>query len=166
MKKLITILLILLTTNANGQALKKLYDKVFKYSTVYVAGDIKEAYETQYPDYFIRTNPDDLYAVPDVIDETVYHPFDYRIGFGIRRMARFDYEIKQNYIDGSENMVGLSAPTAAVKGFEYLVHFEKERERSEEFENSRYFIRHTGKYHIVKLEQRKQGNVDFDYQSA
>ena len=54
----------------------------------------------------------------------------------------------------------------AVKGFEYLVHFEKERERSEEFENSRYFIRHTGKYHIVKLEQRKQGNVDFEYQSA
>lgn len=42
MKKLITILLILLTTNANGQALKKLYDKVFKYSTIYVAGDVKE----------------------------------------------------------------------------------------------------------------------------
>ena len=166
MKKLITILLILLTTNSNGQALKKFYDKVFKYSTIYVAGDVKEAYETQYPDYFIRTNPDDLYAVPDVVDETVYHPFDYRIGFGIRRMARFDYEIKQNYIDGNENMVGLSAPTAAVKGFEYLIHFEKERERSEEFENSRYFIRHTGKYHIVKLEQRKQGNVDFEYQSA
>ena len=71
MKKLITILLILLTTNANGQALKKLYDKVFKYSTVYVAGDIKEAYETQYPDYFIRTNPDDLYAEPDRDWETV-----------------------------------------------------------------------------------------------
>ena len=166
MKKLITILLILLTTNANGQALKKFYDKVFKYSTIYVAGDVKEAYETQYPDYFIRTNPDDLYAVPDVVDQTVYHPFDYRIGFGIRRMARFDYEIKQNYINGNENMVGLSAPTAAVKGFEYLIHFEKERERSEEFENSRYFIRHTGKYHIVKLEQRKQGNVDFEYKSA
>tara|TARA_R100001163_G_scaffold65769_2_gene64664 strand:+ start:762 stop:1931 length:1170 start_codon:yes stop_codon:yes gene_type:complete len=166
MKKLITILLILLTTNVNGQVFKKIYDKVFKYSTFYVAGDIKEAYETQYPDYFIRTDPDDLYAIPQVVDETVYHPFDYRVGFGIRRLARYDYEIKQNYIDGSENMVGISAPTGAVKGFEYLFHFEKERERSEEFVNSRYFLRHTGKYHIVKLEQRTQGNVDFQYQSA
>jgi len=166
MKKLITILLILLTTNVNGQVFKKIYDEVFKYSTIYVAGDIKEAYESKYPDYFIRTNPDDLYAVPEVIDETLYHPFDYRLGFGIRRLARYDYEVKQNYIDGSENMVGISAPTGAVKGFEYLFHFEKERERSQEFENSRYFLRHTGKYHIVKIEQRKQGNVDFEYQSA
>ena len=57
-------------------------------------------------------------------------------------------------------MIGISAPTGAVKGFEYLIHFEKERERSEEFENSRYFIRHTGKYHIVKLEQRKQALIE------
>ena len=81
-------------------------------------------------------------------------------------MARFDYEIKQNYIDGTENMIGLSAPTAAVKGFEYLFHWEKERERGEEFINTRYFLRHTGKYHIVKLEQREQGNVGFKYQSG
>lgn len=166
MKKLITILLILLTTNVSGQVFKKIYDEVFKYSTIYVAADVREAYETRYPDYFIRTDPDDLYAIPQVVDETVYHPFDYRLGFGIRRLARYDYEVKENYIDGSENMIGISAPTGAVKGFEYLIHFEKERERSEEFENSRYFIRHTGKYHIVKLEQRKQGNVDFEYQSA
>ena len=63
-------------------------------------------------------------------------------------------------------MVGLSAPTAAVRGFEYLLHVEKERQRSEEFTNSRFFIRHTGKYHIVKVEARQQGMVDFKYQSA
>ena len=88
------------------------------------------------------------------------------MGFGVRKLARFDYEIKQNYIDGTENMIGLSAPTAAVKGFEYLIHLEKQRERSEEFVNNRFFIRHTGKHHIIKLESRKQGNVDFQYQSA
>ena len=165
MKKYL-LLALLFTLNVNAQFFKKAYDGIFKYATVYVAGDMREAYETQYPDYFIRTNPDDLYAIPDVIDQTIYHPFDYRVGIGIRKLARFNYEVRQNYIDGSENLIGLSAPTAAVKGLEYLFHYERERERSEEFDNTRYFIRHTGKYHIVKLESRKQGNVNFQYQSA
>ena len=47
-----------------------------------------------------------------------------------------------------------------------MLHYEKERERGEEFYNSRFFIRHTGKYHIAKLEQREEGNVGFKYQSA
>ena len=165
MKKYI-LLALLFTLNIDAQFFKKTYDNIFKYATIYVAGDMREAYETKYPDYFIRTNPDDLYAIPDVIDETIYHPFDYRAGVGIRKLARYDYEIKQNYIDGTENMIGISAPTGAVKGFEYLFHYEKERERGEEFDNTRFFLRHTGKYHIVKLESRKQGNVDFQYQSA
>ena len=149
-----------------GKFFKDLYKEVFKYATVYVAGEIDNSYQTKYPDYFIRTDPDNLYAIPEVVDETVYHPFDYRVGVGIRKLARFDYEIKQNYINGTENMVGLSAPTAAVRGFEYLLHVEKERQRSEEFTNSRFFIRHTGKYHIVKVEARQQGMGDFKYQSA
>jgi hypothetical protein len=49
---------------------------------------------------------------------------------------------------------------------EYVFHFEKERERGEMFENHRYFLRHTGKYHIVKLESRATGNIDFKYKSA
>jgi len=167
MKKLLYILCVLFCFNLNAQILKKFYDEVFKYSTVYIAGDMSNAYENTRKDYFVeRPDANDLYAIPKVIDVTEYYPFDYRAGIGVRRMARFDYEIKQNYIDGTENMIGLSAPTAAVKGFEYLFHWEKERERGEEFINTRYFLRHTGKYHIVKLEQREQGNVGFKYQSG
>ena len=187
MKQLIAVLFIILTFQVSAQVIssdkkienkivkkykvKKLFENIykdiFKYSTVYIAGDIGNAYETQYPDYFIRTNPDDLYAIPRVEDQTVDHPFDYRVGFGIRKLARFDYEIKgKNYYDGTENIKALSAPTAAVKGFEYLLHWEQERQRSDVFNNSRYFLRHTGDYHIVKVEQREVGNIDFKYQSA
>jgi len=167
MNKLITILALLFITNINAQLFKKIYDEVFKYSTVYVAGDMSNAYENTRKDYFVeRPSDDNLYDIPRVIDVTEYYPFDYRYGFGIRRIAMFDFEIKDNYIDGKESLVALSAPTAAVKGWEYLVNIEFERERGEEFTNSRYFIRHTGKYHIVKLEQREQGNVGFKYQSA
>ena len=89
---------------------------------------------------------------------------------GLSATIGFDYEVKgANFYNGigeDENNVGLSAPTAAIKGFEYLIHYEKERKRGEEWINSRYFLRHTGDNHIVKLEQREQGNIGFKYQSA
>ena len=66
-----------------------------------------------------------------------------------------------------ESQQALSAPTSAVDGFEYLFHFEKERLRGEEWNNFRYFIRHTGKHHIVKLESKsKDLAFDFSYKSA
>jgi len=170
MRILLITLMLLLSSNANAQFFKDLYDDFFKYGTFYVAGDINNSYETQRKDYFIRTDPNDLYAIPQVIDETVYHPYDYRIGVGFRKLARFDYEVKPgNFWTGNdeiEKQTALSAPTSAVKGFEYLVHYEKERQRGEEFINERYFLRHTGKYHIAKVEKRTQGNVGFEYLSG
>ena len=146
----------------------KIYKDFLKYGTFYVAGDVSNPYQKQSIDYVVRTNPSgNLYDVPLVQDATEYYEFDYRYGFGIRRIARFDYENKEKaYYDGTEKNVALSAPTAAFNGFEYLFHWEKERERGEVFTNHRYFLRHTGKNHIVKFESREEGNVGFKYQSA
>lgn len=187
MKKLITLILLFAFVSASAQVIvndtiqekkivkkyktktffKNIYKEFFKYGTLYVAGDVRNSYEQQRKNYFVRTNPENLYDVPQVIDQTIYHPFDYRYGIGLRKLARFDYEIKaKQYYDGTENNKSLSSPTAAVQGFEYLLHFEKERRRGEEFINSRFFLRHTGKNHIVKIEQREVGNVGFKYQSA
>ena len=168
MKKLLLVLCLLISFNSNAQFLKELYKDFLKYGTFYVAGDASNAYEQTYKDYFVERPADgDLYSIPRVIDVTNYYPMDYRVGFGFRKLARFGYEVKaKDYYDGTENNKSLSAPTSSVKGLEYLFHYEKERERGEEFFNSRFFIRHVGKYHIVKLEQREQGNVGFKYQSA
>ena len=144
MRTILIIIMLLLSSNANAQFFKDVYKDFLKYGTFYAAGNIGNAYETQRPDYFIRTDPDNLYAIPTVVDNTVYHPFDYRYGVGIRKLARFDYEVKgSNFYNGigeDENNVGLSAPTAAIKGLEYLIHYEKERKRSEEWVNSRYLL--------------------------
>ena len=170
MRILLITLMLLISSNANAQFFKDVYKDFLKYGTFYAAGNIGNAYDTQTPSYFIRTDPDNLYAIPTVLDNTVHHPFDYRYGIGIRKLARFDYEVKPgNFWTGDskiEKQTALSAPSSAVKGFEYLIHYEKERKRGEEWINSRYFIRHTGKYHIAKVEQRSQGNVDFKYKSA
>ena len=168
MKKLLLALCLLISFNSNAQFLKEIYKEFLKYGTFYVAGDASNAYEQTYKDYFVERPADnDLYGIPRVIDVTDYHPMDYRVGLGFRKLARFDYEVKAKaYYDGTENNKSLSAPTSSVKGLEYLFHYEKERDRGEEFYNSRFFIRHVGDYHIVKLEQREQGNVGFKYQSA
>ena len=173
MKQFLLTLCLLITFNISGQEkekgrfFKSIYDELFKYSTIYVAGDMKNPKEN-IPNYFVRTNPSGgLYDIPVVEDGTVYHEFDYRYGVGIRKLARYDYEVKgAHYYDGTENNVGLSATNSPVKGLEYVFHWEKERERDELYDNHRYFLKHSGKYHMVKVESRKQGKINFDYKSA
>ena len=165
MKKLILLIAVLLSFNAQSQFLKGLYDDFLKYGTVYAAGNVGNA-KLEQTKYFVRTNPDNLYDIPRVIDQTTYHPNNYRVGVGLRKLARFGYESKPNFYNGTENNVGLSAPTAAVKGLEYLLHWEKQRVDGNEFDNRRLFVRHTGKYHIGKFESRESGNVGFEYMSG
>ena len=165
MKKLILLVAVLFSFNVQSQFLKGLYDDFLKYGTVYAAGNVGNA-KLEQAKYFVRTNPDNLYDIPAVVDQTIYHPYNYRFGVGLRKLARFGYESKPNFYNGTENNVGLSAPTAAVKGLEYLLHWEKQRVDGNEFDNKRLFVRHTGKYHIGKFESRESGNVGFEYKSG
>ena len=173
MKKLIVLFVILLSTQLQAQEektgiLKSIYKDFLKYGTVYGAGDINNSIEAAEPTYFLRTNPDgSIYSIPDVVDNTDVFPFDYRYGFGIRKLARFDYERKpKNFYDGTEEQLVFGAPTSAVQGLEYLFHYEKERWRGEDFTNYNYFVKHTGKYHIFKMQSREVGKINLKYQSA
>ena len=174
MKHLISILigLVMLTsTNVSAQNdsfFSNLYQDFLKYGTIYGGGDINNSIEAAEPTYFLRTNQDgSLYSIPDVVDNTPVYPFDYRYGFGIRKLARFNYERKpKNFYDGTENQLTFSAPTSALLGLEYQFHFEKERWRGEDFTNYRFFIKHTGKHHIVKVQAREVGKINLNYNSA
>ncbi len=155
-------------TVVQGQIFKDLYKDFLKYGTVYGAGDISNSIEAEESTYFIRTNQDgSLYSIPDVVDNTPNYPFDYRIGIGIRKLARFSYERKpKNFYDGTEEQLAFSAPTSAIKGLEYQLHWENERWRGEDFQNHRLFIKHTGKYHIVKAESREVDKINLEYVSG
>jgi len=170
MKQFITFLILLVSFNLTAQEQKKnffkeVYNDFLKYGTVYAAGNIENSQLVQ-PNYFIRTDPEDFYGIPRVEDRAKYHPFNYRYGFGIRKLGRFGYEDKPNFYNGTESNVGLSAPTSSVKGFEYVLHWEKERHNGNEFDNKRLFVRHTGDYHIAKFEARETGKIDFEYMSG
>ena len=129
MKKLLLILTLFISTNTNAQFFNDLYKDFLKYSTVYGAGDISNSIEASESVYFVRTGDSgSLYDIPVVIDDTPDYPFDYRYGFGIRKLARFDYERKpKNFYDGTEKQLAFSAPTSAFKGLEYQFHYERER---------------------------------------
>jgi len=174
MKKILTLVFIFLyIVPSFGQEdkpnlFKSIYKDFLKYGTIYGAGGISNSVEASEPTYFLRTNPDgSLYSIPDVVDNTEVFPFDYRYGFGIRKLARFDYERKpRNYYDGREEQLVFSAPTSAVQGLEYQFHFEKERWRGRDFTNYNFFLKHTGKYHIAKVQAREVGKINLNYNSA
>ena len=172
---LVFLLILFLPNNSLSQEVKEkgklfkiLYQDFLKYGTVYGAGDISNSIEAEENTYFVRTNEDgSLYSIPDVVDNTPDYPFDYRIGIGIRKLARFSYERKpKNFYDGTEEQLTFSAPTSALKGLEYQLHWENERWRGEDFQNHRLFIKHTGKYHIVKAESREVGKINLEYVSG
>ena len=79
MKKILALILLVgISLNAQekekGKFFKDLYKELFKYSTIYVAGDINNSYEEATKDYFVRTNPDGgLYDIPVVVDGTNYY---------------------------------------------------------------------------------------------
>ena len=147
---------------------KEIYNDFLKYGTVYGAGDMSNSIEAAERSYFVRTGDgQSLYDIPVVVDNTPVYPFDYRIGLGIRKLARFSYERKpKNFYDGTENQLAFAAPTSAFKGLEYQIHFEKERWRGEEFQNHNLFLKHTGKYHIAKIQSREVDKIGLEYFSA
>ena len=173
MKKILLCLLLLVSSQIKAQNkaqdfVNSLYKDFLKYGTIYGAGEVRNSVEAPYPTYIVRTNENgSLYAIPRVEDNTIKYPFDYRFGFGIRKLARFDYERKpKNYYDGTEDQLVFTAPSSAIQGLEYQFHKEWERWMGREFDNSRYFLKHTGKYHIVKAESRKVDRINLKYQSA
>ena len=141
MKKILVILLLFLSTTVNAQFFENVYKDFLKYGTIYGAGDISNSIEASENVFFVRTGDQwKFYDIPVVIDDTPKYPFDYRFGFGIRKLARFGYERKpKNFYDGTEKQLALSAPTSAFKGLEYQFHFEKERLEVKIYKNHRFF---------------------------
>ena len=141
---------ILLSTAVSGQGFLK-YSTL--YSSVYGATPMEAPTE-----YFVTQGG-------DVMDVTIENPFDYRYTFGIRRVARYDYENRQNrFYDGhNQSTTSLSAAVGAVNGWEYLAQYDRGRQQGRDYINQRYFLRYLSKYFMVKGEFHNQGLVNLNY---
>jgi len=154
MKKFITFATILISVSLHGQGL---VGNFFKYSTLYTSAMASSPMQAQ-TEYFVTQSG-------DLVDVTVHNPYDYRTTIGLRRVARFDYENRQNrFYDGhNQSTTALSATVGAVTGFEYLAQYDKGRQQGNDYISQRYFLRYLGKYWLVKGEYYQQGLVNLDY---
>lgn len=157
MKKFFILLLLLsLTVTADAQFLKKF----FQWSTIYTAGSISQPLQESSKEWYVAQNG-------ELKDVTEIYPFDYRFSIGIRKLARFDYEKRQNiFYDGTETNVGWKSNVGAVEGFEYVFSKDWVRQWGDEYTNQSYFLRYLGKYWIGKIQYLEVGVADLKYTSA
>tara|TARA_R100001510_G_C7641758_1_gene199352 strand:- start:345 stop:1454 length:1110 start_codon:yes stop_codon:yes gene_type:complete len=131
--------------------------KFFKYSTVYTSAFANSPMQPT-TEYYVTQGG-------DLRDITVENPFDYTATIGIRKVARFKYENRQNrFYDGqTEATTSLSATVGAVKGWEYLAQYDMGRQQGRDYINQRYFLRYLGERWMVKGEYYQQGLVGLNY---
>jgi hypothetical protein len=137
----------------------------FKYSTLYISGSFDSPLSER-PQFNVTTTGDDL-NFGQLNDLTEVNPYNYNLTIGLRKIARFKYENRQNvFYDGSEDNISQYAPIGAVKGFEYLANFSMIRNRGEEFTNNQYWLRHLGTNTLAKIEYADFQNIKLEYYDA
>ena len=128
MKKLITLFLLSLSMLFADEGNTNYFmDNFLKYSTFYTSISLESPYA-----------PAKKFAV-DIENGTFTETTEdielsYNISFGVRKLARFKYQVKKaNFYDGSEKELSDIATIGAVSGWEYLVKYSTIRSFGEEF---------------------------------
>ena len=163
MKKLILLLTtFLMSLNLSAQEKPKKFKwikDIFKYSTIF--SSYSESSPLFVPEtYFVTQGGDVINTTPEIEN-------DYSLNFGIRKIARMDYENRdKKYYDGSEKTYSISSNVGAVNGIEYFAQYSKGKQQGREFRSQKYFLRYMANYWMFKLEYQRNGLINLDYQSA
>ncbi len=156
MKKILLIFLLFSGITHQAQFIKKF----FKYSTVYSSASLGQPLQEPQREWYVTQSS-------RLTDVTEVYPFDYRISLGIRKIARFDYEVKPNvFYDGSEENVGWKSNIGHVKGFEYLFARDWIRQWGDKFNNQSYFLRYLGDWWVGSVKFNEFGVADLKYSQA
>ena len=157
MKKLLAILLVA-TCSLTAQA--QFVQKQLKFATFYTAvtGNNSLADVSVY-----SINPSSGILEEEIIST----PFDYTLAFGVRKIARLDYENRKNYFyDGTETSVSDAATVGNVEGLEYLFEFDYKRQQGNYFVDQQHFLRYVHDHWILKMEYVQDGFADLKYYEA
>jgi len=157
MKKLITLILTLACfIPAQAQFLQK----QLKFATFYTAvtGNNSLADVSLY-----SINPTTGLLEEEIIET----PFDYTLAFGVRKIARLDYENRKNvFYNGTETSVSDAATVGNVEGLEYLFEFDYKRQQGNKFVDQQHFLRYVHDHWIIKTEYVQDGFADLKYFEA
>ena len=146
------ILYVLLTISlASGSV----FDSFIKYSTFYASGNVSSPLANQQNLSFTGAA---------IEDEIVVIPYDYNYSFGIRKMARFKYQIKKgHFYDGSENELTDDATLGAVTGWEYLIKYSDVRNANHIYKEQEYWLRYLGESYTIKAQYSEFGEQELTF---
>tara|TARA_R100000458_G_scaffold59944_2_gene73060 strand:- start:4255 stop:5322 length:1068 start_codon:yes stop_codon:yes gene_type:complete len=154
-KWLLLILVGLIFTQEAEKKNNYFVDNFLKYSTFYASFSVTSPLKSA--NQFEFTGVD----IQEVTQEIEYN-FNYSIG--IRKIARFKYELKsKKFYDGSESAGNESANIGAVKGWEYLFKYSNARAFGQEFVNTEAWLRYVGDKFSVKTGYSKFGLEDLTF---
>ena len=145
------------------------FTNFFKYSTAY------SSFSLNAPRY-----QDDRFAIigglstGDLVVERTEGELkpDFQTSFGLRKIARFQYEAKHgvksagkggSWYDGSESNYNESATFGPVKGWEYLIKHSQGRQWGNDYSNREYWLRYIGDWVMTKVGVTELGLEDINY---
>ena len=154
MKKILFLILALITLNVSAQDWKPKVKKVFKFATFYGAVNGGNSISDV-----------DVYSITNGLEvQTIKTPYDYALTFGVRKIARFGYENRANvFYDGTEKSYSDAATIGKISGFEFLFEGELARQQGKEFINQQHFLRYVADKWIIKTEYVQDGFADIQF---
>ena len=94
-------------------------------------------------------------------------PFDYSLSLGIRKIARFQYENRENvFYNGTEESYSDNATLGRIKGFEFLFEADYRRIQGETYLDQHHFLRYVADDWVAKVEYLVGGFIDIEYFQA
>ena len=167
MKKIILIILSVISLQVSAQDKKIDFKDIFKFGTVYGAVNGGTS-----------LSDEDSYSVTNGLQTSIVEtPYDYSVLFGVRKIKRFGYESKESFKNGTENSYSDAATIGKWNNkIEFLFQGEYKRQQGETYLDQHHFIRYVGsdgcgenfcwKHYLVKIEYLEDGFADIRYFEA
>ena len=131
------------------------FGQFYKYSTVYGGGSLNST-----------MTPIETYSYNNgqLVNTTNGGGANYRFHIGLKKLSRYKFEKKPKfYYDGNEENATIYR--SSLNGFEYLLQYERIKDRGTEFENHNIWFRYLGEHTSTKIESSNNGYIDLQYKS-
>jgi hypothetical protein len=150
MKNILYILL-LFTTVAQAQ--------IFRFSTFYASVSTGSPFaENQ------QFMVDGVAGSGQLVEITQISEPNFNLTVGLRKIARFDYQVKQGrFYTGAENSISDYATVSNAPGLEYLLEYSTLRDRGMEFSQHEYKVRYISNHFTARAAYIDDGLIDLKY---
>ena len=165
MRKILILLLVLPFLGFSQDAetkkpskFQKELKKTFKFATFYAAVNGGTSIADQ-STFSVNTG--------QLVSDNLVTPFDYSVAFGVRKIARFQYENRANvFYNGTEESFSDQANIGRIKGFEFLFEVDRRRIQGVKYLDQHHFLRYVADDWIAKVEWLQSGFVGVEYFQA